>query len=242
MINEIPATEDYLFVSVDNPTLIFLLRPWSCSYTCVGSQRDVKLRWCGLGRKMLSLQLLSWVGFAPGNPALEQEPAQLHADNTFIAAHQVSSSVTRGAKFLLETLNPITADWTSGQPMCFQKFTFNQEHTQHELKSGTLPREFISHCLHRCFPTDAGKKCSCKPVGHGSDTSYLLMLRVVASFCPACLKMMTKTRTFIIIQDLRLLRSHLSRPCSALKVLLSCSLKMRNCWSSPCAPLTHGTD
>lgn len=48
------------------------------------------------------------------------------------------------------------------------------------------------------------------PVGHGSDTSYLLMLRAVASFCPACLTTKTKTRTFIIFQDLRLLRSHLS--------------------------------
>lgn len=37
--------------------------------------------------------------------------------------------------------------------MCFQKFTFNQEHTKHRLESETLPREFISHWLHRCFPT-----------------------------------------------------------------------------------------
>ena len=69
------------------------------------------------------------------------------------------------------------------------------------------------------------------------------MLYAVASFCPVCLTTMTEKTTFIINQDLRLLSTyHLNRPCSALKVLLSCSLKKWNCCSSPCAPLACDTD
>lgn len=76
----------------------------------------------------------------------------------------------------------------------------------------------------------------------GSDTNYLPMLHLVASFCPVCLTTMTEKTTFIINQDLRLLTTYLSWPCSALEVLLSCSLIKWNCCNSPCAPSACDTD
>lgn len=82
-----------------------------------------------------------------------------------------------------------------------------------------LPREFISHWLHRCLPArweEVLMPASWTWVRHQLSAHASL----VAPFCPVCVTKMTEETTFILSQDLWILRTSLSRPCSALKVLL----------------------